>query len=281
MDEKDRGYLHEVMEQQMISFAKGGKYLRIPAQTTIIACANPKFSRWDEELSIHDNLPFPASLLSRFDLKFRYLDRPNYDLDTAIAEHVMKMRDGLPSDLLTEDEIMAFINHARTLTPKITPDAKKCAMDFFVKLRNNKNNPKDSITIDQRQFEGIIRISTAYAKFHFRSVVDIDCVEKSIELYKSSLLSFGMNVEDGMAQSGIADYHAKNATNFEKREHVIHKLFAKLADPEDQLVVKSDLMDSIKDAELFDDEFKMEKMISRMEEQGTLSTRGNCYKWTG
>ena len=176
---------------------------------------------------------------------------------------------------------MAFINHARTLTPKITPDAKKCAMDFFVKLRNNKNNPKDSITIDQRQFEGIIRISTAYAKFHFRSVVDIDCVEKSIELYKSSLLSFGMNVEDGMAQSGIADYHAKNATNFEKREHVIHKLFAKLADPEDQLVVKSDLMDSIKDAELFDDEFKMEKMISRMEEQGTLSTRGTCYKWTG
>ena len=90
-----------------------------------------------------------------------------------------------------------------------------------------------------------------------------------------------MNVGDGMAQSGIADYHAKNATNFEKREHVIHKLFAKLADPDDQLVVKSDLMDSIKEAELFDDEFKMEKMISRMEEQGTLSTRGNCYKWTG
>jgi len=281
MDEKDRGYLHEVMEQQMISFAKGGKYLRIPAQTTIIACANPKFSKWDEELSIHDNLPFPASLLSRFDLKFRYLDRPNYDLDTAIAEHVMKMRDGLPHDLLTEDEIMAFINHARMLTPKITPEAKKCAMDFFVKLRNNKNNPKDSITIDQRQFEGIIRISTAYAKFHFRSVVDIDCVEKSIELYKSSLLSFGMDVGDGMAQSGIADYHVKNATNFEKREHVIHKLFAKLADPEDQLVVKSELIESIREAELFEDDYKLDKMINRMEEQGTLSTRGNCYKWTG
>lgn len=281
MDEKDRGYLHEVMEQQMISFAKGGKYIRIPAQTTIIACANPKFSKWDEDLSIHDNLPFPASLLSRFDLKFRYLDKPNYDLDTRIAEHVMKMRDGLPTDLLTEDDIMAFINHARMITPKITPEAKKCAMDFFVKLRNNKDNPKDSITIDQRQFEGIIRISTAYAKFHFRSVVDVDCVEKSIELYKSSLLSFGMNVGEGMTQAGMQDYHVKNATNFEKREHVIHKIFAKLADPEDQLVVKSDLIEAVREAELFEDDFKMDKMINRMEEQGTLSTRGNCYKWTG
>jgi replicative DNA helicase Mcm len=282
MDDKDRGYLHEVMEQQMISFAKGGKYLRIPAQTTIIACANPKFSRWDEELSIHDNLPFPASLLSRFDLKFRYLDRPNFDLDTAISDHVMKMREGRPSDLLSEDDIMAFINHARMLTPKITPDAKKRAMDFYVKLRNNKDNVKDSITIDHRQFEGLIRISTAYAKFHFRSVVDIDCVEKSIDLYKSSLESFGMSVNGGgMTQAGIVDYHIKNATNFGKREHVIHKLFHKLADPEDGLVVKSDLIDLIKEEGLFEDIYKMEQMISLLEKNGVLTTRGNCYKWTG
>ena len=281
MDEKDRGYLHEVMEQQMISFAKGGKYLRIPAQTTIIACANPKFSRWDEELSIHDNLPFPASLLSRFDLKFRYLDRPNFDLDTAISNHVMQMRDGLPSDLLSEDDLMAFINYARMLDPKITEQAKKRAMSFYVALRNNKDNPKDSITIDHRQFEGLIRISTAYAKFHFRSVVDIDCVEKAIELYKSSLESFGMNVGKGMSQSGMENFHIKNATNFEKREHIIHQMFHKLADPEDGLVVKSDLIDLIKEEGLFEDIYKMERMVSKMEESGTLSSKGNCYKWTG
>lgn len=280
MDDKDRGYLHEVMEQQMISFAKGGKYIRIPAQTTIIACANPKFSRWDENLSIYDNLPFPASLLSRFDLKFRYLDRPDYTLDSNIAKHVMDMREGKPVDLLSEDDIMAFINYARSLNPKITPDAKKRAMDFYVKLRNDSNNPKDSITIDHRQFEGLIRISTAYAKFHFRSVVDIECVNESIELYKASLDSFGMSMNSDKTSQPRMEEYMKNATNNEKREHAIHQIFHKLDTSGDGLVVKEDLINAIKESGLFEEEYQMDSMIKKIEQSGVLSTKGNCYKWT-
>lgn len=279
MDDKDRGYLHEVMEQQMISFAKGGKYLRIPAQTTIIACANPSNSRWDVSLSLMDNIPFPASLLSRFDLKFRYLDIPNVDNDTAISNHVMKMRDGRPEDLFSEDDIMAFINHARTFSPKITPEAKKRAMDFYVQLRSSRNDPEKSIIIDHRQFEGLIRLSTAYAKFHFRDTVDIYCVESAIKLYQSSLESFGMDVGRGMTQASMVDFHAKNATNYGKRLDAIHQMFIKL-DTGDELVVKDELITLIEKECLFDSEYKMNRMISEMEQKGTLTTSGNCYKWS-
>jgi len=83
-----------------------------------------------------------------------------------------------------------------------------------------------------------------------------------------------------MTQSGMENFHVKNATNFEKRKHTIHQMFHKLADPEDGLVVKSDLIDLIKEEGLFEDDYKMEQMVSSLEKNATLTTRGNCYKWT-
>ena len=154
-------------------------------------------------------------------------------------------------------------------------------MDFYVKLRNDESRPKDSITIDHRQFEGLIRISTAYAKFHFRSVVDIECVDKAIELYEFSLKSFGMCVNDGKTtQSGIEDSYIKTATNDEKRKHAIYRIFRKL-DNGDGLVVREDLRNEIKASGLFEEEYKMDNLIKKIEQSGELSISGNCYKWSG
>ena len=113
MTDHDRASLHEAMEQQQVSITKAGKHITAPAITTIIACSNPTYSRWNPEENIMDNVPFPSSLLARFDLKFRYLDIPNVDEDIKKTRHSIKMAHGRPDNLLSDNDMMAFINYTK------------------------------------------------------------------------------------------------------------------------------------------------------------------------
>ena len=90
MDESDRTAIHEVMEQQTISIAKAGITTTLNARAAVLAAANPLYGRYNTRKSISENVDLPNSLLSRFDLLFLLLDRPNTDADlrSAIASSV-------------------------------------------------------------------------------------------------------------------------------------------------------------------------------------------------
>lgn len=88
MDESDRTAIHEVMEQQTISIAKAGITTTLNARTSILAAANPAYGRWNLRRSAAENINLPAALLSRFDLLFLLLDKPDLETDLALAEHV-------------------------------------------------------------------------------------------------------------------------------------------------------------------------------------------------
>lgn len=66
--------LLEVMEEQVVTIAKGGVYCSIPARSTVIAASNPKKGHFDKSQSIEKNIDFDAQLLSRFDLIFVLVD---------------------------------------------------------------------------------------------------------------------------------------------------------------------------------------------------------------
>ncbi|CAL6306059.1 unnamed protein product [Bathycoccus prasinos] len=97
MDESDRTAIHEVMEQQTVSIAKAGITTTLNARTAVLAAANPAFGRYNTSFTPQENMNLPAALLSRFDLMWLLLDRPDSDSDTALAHHVLHVhREGMP-----------------------------------------------------------------------------------------------------------------------------------------------------------------------------------------
>merc|ERR1712061_838326 len=91
MDDNARAILHEAMEQQTVSVAKAGIVCSLNADTSILACANPKESSYDPKLSVVENIHLPKNLMTRFDFLWLMLDKRNRDMDRRLAEHLISM----------------------------------------------------------------------------------------------------------------------------------------------------------------------------------------------
>jgi len=84
--------LLEAMEQQSISIAKAGICCSLPARTSVLAAANPVGGHYNKAKSVSENLKMSSALLSRFDLIFILLDKPDQEMDHFLSEHVMAVR---------------------------------------------------------------------------------------------------------------------------------------------------------------------------------------------
>lgn len=67
----------EAMEQQTVSIAKAGVLCTLPARTSILAAANPYAGHYNRAKTVSENLRLKPALLSRFDLIFVLLDKPD------------------------------------------------------------------------------------------------------------------------------------------------------------------------------------------------------------
>lgn len=140
MDDSDRTNIHEVMEQQTVSIAKAGITTSLNARTTILAAANPLYGKYNTKLTANQNINLPAALMSRFDLIFLLLDRPDEDLDKELARHVAYVHQTMhhPDMGFTPYDaafMRAYVAEACNYEPTIPSDLHNFIVSSYVEKR--------------------------------------------------------------------------------------------------------------------------------------------------
>lgn len=199
MREEDRVSIHEAMEQQTVSIAKAGIVAKLNARASVIAAGNPKFGRYIAERPVSDNINLPTTILSRFDLIFILRDQPG-EQDKELANYIVDVHAGKVTKNIIDIELLKkYIAYARKyVNPKITDEAKKLIVDFFVEMRKKSaENPDSPILITPRQLEALIRISEAYARMALKPLVTKEDAERAINIMRIFLESVGVDIESG------------------------------------------------------------------------------------
>jgi len=212
MSRDDRRALHEAMEQQSISIAKAGIVATLNARTSILAAANPKFGRYLPDRDLADNIDLPPTILSRFDLIFILVDRPDREEDYRKASHILGLhtQDIKPEPPLPPQFLRKYILYAREhVFPKLTKEAAKKLLDFYLKMRTSSKEEEEEalglspISITARQLEALVRIAEAHARMLLKNTVDESDAEFAIELMRYSLSQVGRDPLSGHIDVGI------------------------------------------------------------------------------
>ena len=205
MRPEDRSSLHEVMEQQTASIAKGGITATLNARTSIIAIANPVYGRYDPFKNLTENIPsIPIPLLTRFDMIFVVRDVPSKELDTRIAKHIMAAhRDSMPSVSKMDAEIFAkYLRIAKNRHPEMLPEAEAKILEYYIKMRNLEGD-EGGIIVTPRQLEGLIRLTIARAKMLLKDKADEQDAVRAIYILDEMFQSSGVDVNTGKVDIGV------------------------------------------------------------------------------
>ncbi|MBN2065684.1 MAG: minichromosome maintenance protein MCM [Candidatus Thermoplasmatota archaeon] len=220
MEETDRSSMHQAMEQQEISVAKAGINATLKSRCAILAAANPKLGRFDEFMPIHEQINMPPALLSRFDLIFSILDKPNKARDTDLATHVLrthkagevseniahskktkhtkKEQEGLVENIMPvfpPDFLRKYIAYAkRSIFPVLNNDALEVLKNYYVDFRSSS---EDSVPFTPRQLEAFVRLSEASARVRLSEEVTVTDAKRAIGIIDQYLRRVGMDRETG------------------------------------------------------------------------------------
>ena len=207
MRPEDRSALHEVMEQQSASIAKGGIVATLNARTSILAAANPMFGKYDPFKNLTENVNLPIPLLTRFDLIFVVRDIPHKEKDRQIAQHILSQHGTSGTDttsLIDVDILTKYLAYAKRNDPVLTKEAENKIMEFYLKMRSVEGEDKEKmITITPRQLEGLIRLSTARARILLKNQVEEDDADRAIYLFNEMLKNAGIDVNTGKIDIGV------------------------------------------------------------------------------
>ncbi len=204
MKPEDRSALHEVMEQQSASIAKGGIVATLNARTSILAAANPMYGKYDPFKNITENVNLPIPLLTRFDLIFVVRDIPAKEKDEKIARHIIDLHTPQGTDkrsVIDADLLTKYLSFAKKLSPNLTKEAEEKILEYYLQMRNVESD--DMITVTPRQLEGIIRLSTARARLLMKDKVEEEDAERAIFLIQSMLEDAGVDVNTGKVDLGV------------------------------------------------------------------------------
>src|SRR5881628_3610336 len=199
MKPDDRVAIHEALEQQTVSIAKGGIVATLNARAAVLAAANPTLGRYEPHRNVAENISLPITILSRFDLIFIIKDQPEPDYDSRMSEHILALHRSKVSPEtapFAPDFLRKYISFAKRITPVLSPEAVIELRDFYLKMRS-KGGEEAAVAITPRQLEALVRISEARARAFLRDRVTVEDAKSAIRIMTVSLSDVGVDVKTG------------------------------------------------------------------------------------
>ncbi|MEE9163325.1 MAG: ATP-binding protein, partial [Thermoplasmata archaeon] len=140
---------------------------------------------------------------SRFDTIFPILDKPQAQVDRAMAEHILRghlagekirqaeshRRDVRPEEV---DEaflpyfepafLRKYIAYAKRVYPVLTPEAMQVIQDKYLEIRKQGEGETGTVPITPRQLEAFIRLAEASARARLSRNVEEEDAERSVHI---------------------------------------------------------------------------------------------------
>ena len=268
-----QNYVLEAMESQTIHISKGGINAKLPAECAILAACNPRWGRFNPDVSVAEQINIPAPLLSRFDLIFPIRDVSDKVKDKDIAEYIVDLhRAYLDEDInkkigldyleidgvkIDKEFIIKYIYYARQKKPVISEKAKRLFVEYYVEMRK-----KHQITA--RQLEAAIRIAEAHAKAKLKDVVDEEDAKEAINIITECLKEIAYDPETGT-------FDVDKILGISKKERdkltTVYEIIKELAE-KSELVEHEDIAEEAKKKGIKEDE--LENIIKKLIKYGDI-----------
>jgi replicative DNA helicase Mcm len=222
MSPDDRSAMHEALEQQTVSIAKAGITSTLNARCPVLAAANPKWGRFTNDRTIAEQIDLPPTLLSRFDVIFSIKDHPNQERDRRLANGILASHREGESRVYAPNErtsssgapfppelLKKYIAYAKRSIRPILSDAALAALsDYYVKVREQGEEPNSPVPITARQLEALVRLSEAAAKARLSSEVGVEDAQRAIQIMQNFLkrvaMTEGGKLDVDLVQSGVS-----------------------------------------------------------------------------
>ncbi len=299
MKKEDRDALHEAMEQQTVSIAKAGIMARLNSRCALLAAANPIGGRFDRYETISKQINMPPTLLSRFDLIYTMMDRPDEEMDTKTAKHIIethyageilarvknigKVEEGEKEHF---GEAMRMMEPAvqgnllrkyvawskRNVFPVMSEEAKSKFLEFYIGLRRQGYDDEEApVPVTARQLEALIRLGEAKARTRLSDKVTVEDAESVIEVVNYCLKHVFTDPETDKLD--VDWINAGTTKTRRDRARSIKAIITELEAEHGDEVPIEDVLDIAEEEGM--DRDKAEEVIEAMKRDGLLFSRGS------
>jgi replicative DNA helicase Mcm len=268
---EDRSALHEVMEQQTCSVAKGGIVATLNARTSILSAANPMYGKYDPYKNITENVNLPVPLLTRFDLIFIVRDMPEKEKDNLIASHILEIHKDIEhaaKPAIELDLFSKYLAYVKQIEPALTEEAINLIRNYYMDMR--KVESEGMITVTPRQLEGLVRLATARARLLLKDKVEAEDASRAIFLVEQMLRTAGVDVNTGRMDVGVLYGKPQSETSKAK---TFMDVFKGLSGNENNEVEEKSLMDELVKSGKFSDENDARKYFEKAKREGQVYER--------
>jgi replicative DNA helicase Mcm len=267
---EDRSALHEVMEQQTCSVAKGGIVATLNARTSILSASNPIYGKYDPYKNITENVNLPVPLLTRFDLIFIIRDSPDKEKDNLVASHILEIHRDIEQaarPAIDIDLFSKYLSYAKQIEPALTPEAIDIVRSYYMDMRRIES--EGMITVTPRQLEALIRLASARSRLLLKDMVDAEDAQRAIYLVDQMMRTAGVDVNTGKTDFGVLYGKPQSVVSKEK---TFMELFRGLTGAENNDVEDKILVDELVKTGKFSDE-EARKYIQKFNREGQIFER--------